>query len=66
MMASFYISHILSTLLEPFMPLRTFNFLTSVVPYASDSNAYISLAMFHNFTLNLILILGSKFLSLCL
>jgi hypothetical protein len=43
------------------MPLRTFNFFTAAVPYASDSTAHISLAMFHNFTQNLILILGSKF-----
>ena len=58
--ASFYISYILSTLLEPFMPLRTLNFFTAAVPYASDSTAHISLAMFHNFTQNLNLILGSK------
>jgi len=59
--ASLYISYILLTLLEPFMPLRTFNFFTTAVPSASDSTAYLSLAMFHNFTQNLILILGSKF-----
>jgi hypothetical protein len=55
---SFYILHILLTLIQQFMPL---NFYTASVACASDSTAPFSLALLPNFAQNLTLILGAVF-----
>jgi hypothetical protein len=57
---SFIVIHVLATLFEPFLPLKTLDFFIASHPLGAESIAQVSVAFFPNLTQNLMLIHFSK------